>query len=158
GPNGSGKTTLLNLIAGRLEPDAGSVRMGETVHVGYYGQDPRPLPPRTRVFDVVHETVRETQLTSGLKVASGQLLERFLFDDDAQRAYVEELSGGERRRLELLLVLADAPNLLILDEPTNDLALDTLAVLEAYLDEWKDPLVVASPDRYFLDRACAPLS
>ncbi len=157
GPNGSGKTTLLNLIAGRLEPDAGSVRMGETVHVGYYGQDPRPLPPRTRVFDVVHETVRETQLTSGLKVASGQLLERFLFDDDAQRAYVEELSGGERRRLELLLVLADAPNLLILDEPTNDLDLDTLAVLEAYLDEWKGALVVASHDRYFLDRVCDSL-
>ena len=157
GPNGSGKTTLLNLIAGRLEPDEGSIRTGETVHVGYYGQDPRPLPPRTRVFDAVHDAVRETQLSSGLRVTSGQLLERFLFDDEAQRAYVEELSGGERRRLELLLVLADAPNLLILDEPTNDLDLDTLAVLEAYLDQWQGALVVASHDRYVLDRVCDSL-
>jgi ATP-binding cassette subfamily F protein uup len=157
GPNGSGKSTLLNLIAGRLEPDDGSVRTGETVHIGYYGQDPRPLPPRTRVIDAVLEVVRETQLNSGLKVTAGQLLERFLFDDEAQKAHVEELSGGERRRLELLLVLADAPNLLILDEPTNDLDLDTLAVLEAYLDEWRGALVVASHDRFFLDRVCDSL-
>jgi ATP-binding cassette subfamily F protein uup len=157
GPNGSGKTTLLNLIAGRLEPTAGSVRTGETVHVGYYGQDPRPMPPGTRVIDAVLEVVRETQLSSGLKVTAGQLLERFLFDDEAQKAFVEELSGGERRRLELLLVLADAPNLLILDEPTNDLDLDTLAVLEAYLDEWDGALVVASHDRFFLDRVCDAL-
>jgi ABC transport system ATP-binding/permease protein len=154
GPNGSGKSTLLNLIAGRLEPEEGSVRTGETVHVGYYGQDPRPIAPGTRVIDAVLEVVRETQLTSGLRVTAGQLLERFLFDDEAQRAFVSELSGGERRRLELLLVLADAPNLLILDEPTNDLDLDTLAVLEAYLDEWQGALVVASHDRYFLDRVC----
>jgi ABC transport system ATP-binding/permease protein len=157
GPNGSGKSTLLNLIAGRIEPDEGSVRQGETVHIGYYGQDPRPLAPRTRVIDAVLEVVRETQLNSGLKVTAGQLLERFLFDDDAQKAFVEELSGGERRRLELLLVLADAPNLLILDEPTNDLDLDTLAVLEAYLDEWQGCLVVASHDRFFLDRVCESL-
>jgi ABC transport system ATP-binding/permease protein len=157
GPNGSGKSTLLNLVAGRLEPDDGSVRVGETVHVGYYGQDPRPLPPRTRVIDAVLEVVRETQLTSGLRVTAGQLLERFLFDDEAQKAFVAELSGGERRRLELLLVLADAPNLLVLDEPTNDLDLDTLAVLEAYLDEWPGALVVASHDRYFLDRVCDSL-
>jgi ABC transport system ATP-binding/permease protein len=157
GPNGSGKSTLLNLIAGRIEPDEGSVRTGETVHVGYYGQDPTPIAPRTRVIDAVLEVVRETQLTSGLKVTAGQLLERFLFDDEAQKAYVEELSGGERRRLELLLVLADAPNLLILDEPTNDLDLDTLAVLESYLDSWEGCLVVASHDRFFLDRVCDSL-
>jgi ABC transport system ATP-binding/permease protein len=157
GPNGSGKSTLLNLISGRLEPTEGSVRTGETVHIGYYGQDPTPMAPRTRVIDAVLEVARETQLSSGLRVTAGQLLERFLFDDDAQKAYVEELSGGERRRLELLLVLADAPNLLILDEPTNDLDLDTLAVLEAYLDDWDGCLVVASHDRFFLDRVCDSL-
>jgi ATP-binding cassette subfamily F protein uup len=157
GPNGSGKTTLLRLIAGRTEPDEGSVRTGETVHVGYYGQEPTPLRPRTRVIDAVLDVVKETQLTSGLRVTAGQLLEMFLFDDEAQRAYVSELSGGERRRLELLLVLADAPNLLILDEPTNDLDLDTLAVLERYLDSWDGALVVASHDRFFLDRVCTSL-
>jgi ATP-binding cassette subfamily F protein uup len=154
GPNGSGKTTFLRLLAGHIAPDEGSVRTGETVHAAYYGQDPAPLPPRTRVFEAVGEVVRETALSSGVRVTASQLLERFLFPGEAQQAYVEELSGGERRRLELLLVLAGAPNLLLLDEPTNDLDLDTLGVLESYLDGWDGALVVASHDRYFLDRTC----
>ena len=157
GPNGSGKSTLLALLAGRLEPDSGSVRLGETVHIGWYGQDPTPLAPRTRVIDAVKEVAEEASTVDGLVVSAGDLLERFLFSKPAQRAYVEELSGGERRRLELLRVLADAPNLLILDEPTNDLDLDTLTVLESYLDSWPGALLVASHDRYFLDRVCDDL-
>jgi ATP-binding cassette subfamily F protein uup len=154
GPNGSGKTTLLGLLAGRLVPDAGSVTLGDTVAVGWYTQMPSPLPPTQRVLAAVQEVVLETKLTDGVTVSTSQLLERFLFDAAAQQAYVGELSGGERRRLELLLVLARAPNVLLLDEPTNDLDLDTLGVLEEYLDAWPGTLVVATHDRFFLDRVC----
>jgi len=154
GPNGAGKTTLLRLIAGQIEPDAGKVSVGETVAVGWYGQDPVPLPPDQRVIDAVRDVTLSTKLASGVTVGPGQLLERFLFDAEAQRGVVGELSGGERRRLELLRVLATAPNLLLLDEPTNDLDLDTLGVLEDYLDAWPGALVVASHDRYLLDRVC----
>ena len=157
GPNGAGKSTLLRLVAGRIEPDAGSVSTGETVHVGWYGQEPQPLPADQRVLDAVKEVALETSTVEGLRVSASELLERFQFTGDAQKALVGELSGGERRRLELLLVLADAPNLLLLDEPTNDLDLDTLAVLEEYLDSWRGALVVASHDRYFLDRVCDDL-
>ena len=157
GPNGAGKSTLLGLIAGRIAPDRGSISVGETVHIGWYGQDPQPLPPDQRVLDAVKEVVLETNTIEGLRVSAAELLERFQFDADAQKAVVGELSGGERRRLELLRVLADAPNLLLLDEPTNDLDLDTLAVLEEYLDRWPGALVVASHDRYFLDRVCDDL-
>jgi ABC transport system ATP-binding/permease protein len=146
GPNGAGKTTLLRLMAGRLEPDEGEVRLGDTVVVSFYAQDPQPLPARQRVFEVVAEQVR--------LVGAGLLLEQFGFDPEAQRALVGELSGGERRRLELLRVLAGAPNLLLLDEPTNDLDLETLGQLEAYLDSWPGASVVATHDRYFLDRVC----
>jgi ATP-binding cassette subfamily F protein uup len=157
GPNGSGKTTLLRLIAGELEPDDGKVSVGETVHLGQYGQDPRDLPPGQRVLDAVKDVVLETRTLQGRTMGAGALLEHFLFPPEAQRALVTELSGGERRRLELLLVLADAPNVLLLDEPTNDLDLDTLGVLEEYLDAWPGVLVVASHDRYFLDRVCRNL-
>ena len=157
GPNGSGKTTLLRLFAGDLEPDEGKVVVGDTVHLGIYGQDPRPLPPDQRVLDAVKEVVLETKTLQGRTMGAGALLEQFLFPPEAQRAFVGELSGGERRRLELLLVLAEAPNVLLLDEPTNDLDLDTLAVLEEYLDAWPGVLVVASHDRYFLDRVCDDL-
>ena len=157
GPNGSGKTTLLRLIAGQLEPDEGKVVVGETVVTGIYGQDAPALPPRTRVLDAVREIVLETNTVEGITLSAADLLERFLFSADAQKAYVAELSGGERRRLELLRVLATAPNLLLLDEPTNDLDLDTLAVLEEYLDHWGGALVVATHDRFFLDRVCRQL-
>ena len=157
GPNGSGKTTLLGLFSGRIEPDEGKVVIGETVHLGIYGQDPRPLPPDARLLDVVKEVVLETRTLQGKTMGAGALLEQFLFAPEAQRAFVGELSGGERRRLELLLVLAEAPNVLLLDEPTNDLDLDTLSVLEEYLDDWPGVLVVASHDRYFLDRVCDDL-
>ena len=154
GDNGSGKTTLLRLIAGRLEPDEGTVKLGTTIVPGWYGQDPQPIPPNTRVNAAVRERAETTRLDSGIRVSAAKLLERFQFDADAQRSTVGDLSGGERRRLELLITLMEAPNLLLLDEPTNDLDLDTLEVLEEYLDAWPGALVVASHDRYFLDRVC----
>ncbi|MEN8235669.1 MAG: ABC-F family ATP-binding cassette domain-containing protein [Actinomycetota bacterium] len=154
GDNGSGKTTLLRLIAGRLEPDEGAVATGSTVVPGWYGQDPQPIPPDTRVIAVVRERAETTLLESGIRVPAAKLLERFQFGTDAQSSTVGDLSGGERRRLELLLTLMEAPNLLFLDEPTNDLDLDTLEALEEYLDAWPGPFVVASHDRYFLDRVC----
>ena len=152
GPNGAGKTTLLDLLAGVRLPDAGSVRHGETVHVGYYRQEPSRLPGSLRLLDALKEVTLETSTVEGLRVSAADLLERFGFPARQHAAHVGELSGGERRRLELLRVLADAPNLLLLDEPTNDLDLDTLAVLEAHLDTWSGALVVASHDRYLLDR------
>jgi len=157
GPNGAGKTTLLALIAGRLEPDEGKVAIGDTVVPGWYGQDPAALPATQRVIDAVKDVVLEATLPDGGKVGAGALLERFGFPPSAQRGRVGELSGGERRRLELLRVLATTPNLLLLDEPTNDLDLDTLAILEEFLDGWTGALVVASHDRYFLDRVCDDL-
>ncbi|MCP4967745.1 MAG: ABC-F family ATP-binding cassette domain-containing protein [bacterium] len=157
GPNGSGKTTLLSLLAGRIGPDEGKVTQGSTIHPGWYGQDPRPIPPHTRLHEAVREHLEEVLLKSGVRVSGAQLLERFLFTRDQQQAEVGDLSGGERRRLELLLSLMEAPNLLLLDEPTNDLDIDTLNVLEEYLDAWEGALVVASHDRYFLERTCSDI-
>lgn len=153
GPNGSGKSTLLNLIVGLEEADEGKVVMGETIVPGFYRQEPHAMPNK-RVIDALREVVQETNTVEGITLSASQLLERFLFTPEAQKALVEELSGGERRRLELLRVLATAPNLLLLDEPTNDLDLDTLRVLEEYLDGWPGAMVVASHDRFFLDRVC----
>jgi len=154
GENGAGKTTLLRLLAGRLDPDEGKVTTGSTIVPGWYGQDPEPIPPETRVIAAVRERAENTLLESGIRVSAAKLLERFMFDTEAQKSTLGDLSGGERRRLELLLTLMEAPNLLFLDEPTNDLDLDTLEVLEEYLDAWKGALVIASHDRYFLDRVC----
>jgi ATP-binding cassette subfamily F protein uup len=157
GPNAAGKTTLLNLIGGLIAPDEGKVAMGTTVHPGWYGQDPRPIPPSMRVHEAVREHLDDVLLESGIRVSGAQLLERFQFTRDQQQSEVGELSGGERRRLELLLSLMEAPNLLLLDEPTNDLDIDTLNVLEEYLDAWSGALVVASHDRYFLERTCTDI-
>ncbi|MFV1969729.1 MAG: ABC-F family ATP-binding cassette domain-containing protein [Acidimicrobiia bacterium] len=157
GPNGAGKTTLLRLIAERIEPDEGKVTTGSTIHYGWYGQDPRPIPANTRVHAAVREHLDEVRLESGIKVSGAQMLERFQFTRDQQQSEVGDLSGGERRRLELLLSLMEAPNLLLMDEPTNDLDIDTLNVLEEYLDAWDGALVVATHDRYFLDRVCSDI-
>lgn len=154
GPNGSGKTTLLAMIAQRLEPDTGKVAMGSTVVPGWYGQDPTPVSRETRVIDMVSERAEHVRLDHQRTATASKLLEMFQFPRPKQRAAVGELSGGERRRLELLLVLMESPNLLLLDEPTNDLDLDTLHALEDYLDGWEGAMVVASHDRYFLDRVC----
>jgi ATP-binding cassette subfamily F protein uup len=145
GPNGSGKTTLLEVLAKRLEPSTGTVRHGRTVQLAYHDQHAAELDPATRVRDAVADGQ-----PPGPEHAA--LLERFWFDADAQRAPIGTLSGGERRRLQLLLVLARKPNVLLLDEPTNDLDLDTLRALEDFLDDWPGALVVVSHDRTFLDR------
>ena len=146
GPNGSGKSTLLDIIAGRREPAAGTVKRGSTVVTGYADQQTSSLDPNAIVRKLVSGPLREPDWEDRT------LLERFWFDSTAQFAPVKMLSGGERRRLQLVMVLATKPNLLVLDEPTNDLDLDTLRALEDFLDDWPGALVVASHDRTFLDR------
>ena len=146
GPNGSGKTTLLDIVAGRRDPAEGRVKVGKTVVVGYADQHAASLDPEITVRKLVAGPHREPDHEDRA------LLERFWFDTTAQYAPVRMLSGGERRRLQLVMVLAQKPNVLVLDEPTNDLDLDTLRSLEGFLDEWPGALVVASHDRAFLDR------
>jgi ATP-binding cassette subfamily F protein uup len=146
GPNGSGKSTLLDIVAGRREPAAGTVRRGSTVVTGYADQQTTTLEPDAIVRELVAGPLRRPDWEDRV------LLERFWFDATAQFAPVRMLSGGERRRLQLVRVLARRPNLLVLDEPTNDLDLDTLRALEGFLDDWPGALVVASHDRTFLDR------
>ena len=147
GPNGSGKSTLLDIIAGRAEPTAGEVKRGKTVVVGYADQQTTLLDPEAIVREIVAGPLRQPDWEDRV------LLERFWFDSTAQYAPVKMLSGGERRRLQLVMVLAAKPNLLVLDEPTNDLDLDTLRAIEGFLDEWPGAVVVASHDRTFLDRS-----
>jgi ATP-binding cassette subfamily F protein uup len=154
GPNGSGKTTLLRLFGGRLEATAGTVKTGSTVAAGWYGQEPERLDPARRIIDVMRDEAEQTKLTTGHPVSASQLLERFGFRSQQHSSTVGDLSGGERRRLELLRVLAGAPNLLLLDEPTNDLDLETLGALEEQLDHWPGAVVTATHDRYFLERVC----
>ena len=146
GPNGSGKSTLLDIIAGRSTPAAGTVKRGSTVVTGYADQQTSTLDPEAVVRKLVAGPLREPDWEDRA------LLQRFWFDSTAQYAPVKMLSGGERRRLQLVMVLATKPNLLVLDEPTNDLDLDTLRALEDFLDDWPGALVVASHDRTFLDR------
>jgi len=146
GPNGSGKTTLLDIITGRREPAMGEMKVGTTVVVGYADQHSTTLDPDITVRKLVAGPLREPDHDDK------KLLEKFWFDGTAQYAPVKMLSGGEKRRLQLVMVLARQPNLLVLDEPTNDLDLDTLRSLEEFLDDWPGALVVASHDRAFLDR------
>ena len=148
GANGSGKSTLLDVLAGRREPTSGRLRRGPTVVIGYYDQTGIELDPEARVREVV---AGPTRAPGGPEDKA--LMERFWFDGALSFAPVSTLSGGERRRLQLLVVLATRPNVLLLDEPTNDLDLDTLRVLEDYLDEWPGTLVTVSHDRAFLERA-----
>lgn len=152
GPNGAGKTTLLEIIMNRVQPDKGSIEIGQTVRLGYYDQESRALTDEQRVIDYIREVAEYVQTVDGNQITAGQMLEKFLFPPAMQYALVGKLSGGERRRLYLLRVLMSAPNVLLLDEPTNDLDIPTLMALEEYLDDFAGALIVVSHDRYFLDR------
>ncbi len=154
GGNGVGKSTLMNLIMGKLEPTAGKVDRGSTIQIGYFDQHSDDLSAKgdMRVLNYLKETAELVKTADGQIITAAQMLERFLFPPDQQYAPINKLSGGERRRLFLLKVLLEAPNVLILDEPTNDVDVQTLSVLEEYLEEFNGCVIVVSHDRYFLDR------
>jgi ATP-binding cassette subfamily F protein uup len=152
GRNGLGKTTFLNLLTGHLRPDGGSVEWGEQTVVGYYRQESLVYKPGQTVLERVREVTDHIRLSSGKEVSAGDYLQRFLFPPKQQHDKVDKLSGGEKRRLQLLLVLIAQPNFLIMDEPTNDLDLVSLQVLEDYLEKFKGCLLLVSHDRYFMDR------
>lgn len=154
GSNGAGKSTLMNIIMGQVTPDSGTVDIGSTIHIGYLDQHSTDLivNENQRVIDYLRGIAELVETADGNVITASQMLERFLFPPDQQYAPIHKLSGGEKRRLFLLQVLMSSPNVLILDEPTNDLDVQTLAVLEEYLEEFNGCLIVVSHDRYFLDR------
>ena len=152
GKNGTGKTTFLNMLTGALQPDSGKVILGETVKFGYYTQNGIATKPEQKVIDIVREFGDYIPLKKGRQISAQQLLERFLFDRKKQYDFVEKLSGGERKRLYLCTVLIQNPNFLILDEPTNDLDIVTLNVLENFLLDFPGCIIVVSHDRYFMDK------
>ncbi|MEO1814998.1 MAG: ABC-F family ATP-binding cassette domain-containing protein [Acetobacterium sp.] len=154
GKNGYGKSTLLNLLAGKLKPDGGTITLGDTVKLGYFSQESEDMDLSLRAIDYIREKAEVMENSRGETVTAAQMMELFLFDKNSQWVYISELSGGERRRLYLLGILMMAPNVLLFDEPTNDLDIDTLTILEAYLDEFQGSVLTVSHDRYFLDRTC----
>lgn len=151
GKNGIGKTTLLKLITGLIPPTSGNVEIGETVKIGYFSQENENLPLNKRVYDFLKEIGEVIETTEG-KLSITQILDKFLFFKESQYSYIANLSGGEKRRLYLLSILLTSPNVLILDEPTNDLDIDTLQILEDYLETFKGAVLIVSHDRYFLDK------
>jgi len=152
GKNGTGKSTFLKMLLGEVKPDSGSFDIGETVVFGYYSQDGLAFDEQMKVIDVVQDIAEEVSLGNGKKMSASQFLQHFLFTPETQHNYVYKLSGGERRRLHLCTVLMRNPNFLVLDEPTNDLDIVTLNVLEEYLQSFKGCVIVVSHDRYFMDK------
>jgi ABC transport system ATP-binding/permease protein len=152
GINGSGKTTLMNLLDGTLEPDGGEVDRGATVRIAHLSQDTAEIPGHLRVLESLEAVRGRATLSTGEEITAGMLCDRFGFRGDRARTLVRDLSGGERRRLQLMRLLMGEPNVLLLDEPTNDLDIDTLTALEDLLDGWPGTLVVVSHDRYFVER------
>jgi len=152
GRNGSGKSTLLKLITGQLEPDEGKVELGPTVKLGWFTQEHEEMDESLRVIEYIREGAEQVRTADGTTISASQMLERFLFAPSMQWSPIAKLSGGEKRRLQLLRVLMNAPNVLLLDEPTNDLDIATLTVLEDYLDDFPGVVFIVSHDRYFLDR------
>ena len=157
GPNGIGKSTFIDLLTKRQEPDMGKVSIGETVVLGYFGQQGLELKEDQRILEVVRDIADVIPLAKGRTLTASQLLERFLFDKEQQYQYVSTLSGGERRRLHLCTVLMKNPNVLVLDEPTNDLDIPTLNALEDFLLDLDACLLVVSHDRFFMDKVCSKL-
>jgi ATP-binding cassette subfamily F protein uup len=154
GVNGSGKTTLLRVLAGARAPASGSVERGATLRLAFLSQDTAEIPGDQRVLESLEAIKRQATLSDGREISAGVLAERFGFRGDRGRTLVRDLSGGERRRLQLMRLLMGEPNVLLLDEPTNDLDIDTLTALEDLLDGWPGTLVVVSHDRYFVERVC----
>ena len=151
GPSGCGKSTLLRLLAGEIQPDSGTVELGETVKIGHFSQEGRELDLNQRVYDFIHDIGDEVRTDEGTFTAKA-MMERFLFPSDLQSVPIGRLSGGERRRLYLLSILMEAPNILLLDEPTNDLDVMTLSILEDYLQGFPGPILIVSHDRFLLDK------
>lgn len=151
GPNGSGKSTLMKMLAGWVEPDSGTIQIGQTVKMGYFSQENEAMDESLKVIDYI-KNAAEYVKTKGGSISASQMLERFLFPSGMQYTSIGRLSGGERRRLYLLRILMEAPNVILLDEPTNDLDIQTLTILEDYLDTFPGIVIAVSHDRYFLDR------
>ena len=156
GCNGAGKTTFLRMITGEVLPDAGSITHGETVRIGYYSQECESMDPSQRVIDYIRDAAEIVRTPNG-NVTAAQMLERFLFNGEMQWNRIEKLSGGERKRLYLLKILMTAPNILLMDEPTNDLDIITLTILEDYLQNFDGAVLAVSHDRYFLDKFATEL-
>ncbi|MBW3609095.1 MAG: ATP-binding cassette domain-containing protein [Actinobacteria bacterium] len=154
GVNGSGKTTLLKLLSGELDPTSGSVERGATVRLAHLSQDSAEIPGHLRVLESLEQVRARATLSDGQELTAGMLCDRFGFRGAKARTLVRDLSGGERRRLQLMRLLMNEPNVLLLDEPTNDLDIDTLTALEDLLDRWPGTLVIVSHDRYFVERVC----
>ncbi len=152
GPVRTGKSTFIKILMGQVQPDSGTVDIGETVRFGYYSQDGLQFDEQMKVIDVVQDIAEVIELGNGKKLTASQFLQHFLFTPETQHSYVYKLSGGERRRLYLCTVLMRNPNFLVLDEPTNDLDIITLNVLEEYLQNFKGCVIVVSHDRYFMDK------
>lgn len=152
GPNGAGKSTFLNILTGAIKPDTGAVDVGQTLQIGYYRQEEQIFDPNMRVIEVVKEVAEVIPMADGRTLTAGNLLLEFGFSGDQQYTLVGKLSGGEKRRLQLLRILMQNPNFLILDEPTNDLDISTLNVLENFLESYGGCMIIVSHDRYFMDR------
>ena len=151
GPNGSGKSTLMKIIAGWVQPDSGTVEIGQTVKMGYFSQENEAMDESLKVIDYIKNAAKYVKTKDG-SISASQMLERFLFPSHIQYTAISKLSGGEKRRLYLLRILMEAPNVILLDEPTNDLDIQTLTILEDYLDTFPGIVITVSHDRYFLDR------
>jgi ATP-binding cassette subfamily F protein uup len=157
GNNGAGKSTLLNIIASHLNPDSGSIETGETIHLGYFQQSVSTIDESKKLIEVLTDIAEVVSLGKKRELSAGQFAEYFMFPRTMQHNFVSQLSGGEKRRLQLMTVLMRNPNFLILDEPTNDLDIMTLNVLEEYISQFKGTVLYVSHDRYFIDKTADTL-
>ena len=157
GPNGAGKTTLLNMFSGQSEPDSGMIDIGTTVKIAYFQQHTPLMDEKKRIIEYIQDTSNDIEDADGVRVSASQMLERFLFPTNAHGTPIGKLSGGERKRLYLLKLLMEQPNVMLLDEPTNDLDLETLSVLETFIDTFPGVVITISHDRFFLDRTSTKL-